>query len=1106
MRLMYTQYKILDLVEGKEKMPEAAELKGAWMKRSFDSYMLMVQAVGGQQLDHIKDLLGDPECGSKAWRKQLHVHSPTHATGIVLLARRLRDIKFVDGEPMQPVLDEMRDIFTKLQGGGVVYPELVQCVEIVIRLPESWSALAINLNSQQPQWSVDYIRARILEEDLRRRSVERSEEGAGYGVGGGKSGFKKKWNGKNKDYPKEDGGGGQEEVCFYCKKRGHRWRKCYQRPKDWTPPSSSNLHGGKRSGGVMGASGEEKDEEKGGKSEERKTRFFFFVNEGAIDLAMAAKVLLHPLTHWVIDFGSSWHMTPRADLLDEIQPDLGPAAAAASMEESVTEEEQQGVQGEDLIGGSAAVKASATSGQADWETWHRWLAHVAVSTLEVMHKEKCVHGLQLQRDGAHYGSCEACMQNKFARFPFPRAEGSEKAPLEVVHMDLVGPMRTEGTGGVLYFLTMVDEWSRFTWARPLSKKSDAAAAIKEDWLPMVERQAMRLVKVLRSDRGGEFLGAEFTKFLKKNGIRHQLTCPGTPQQNGITERANWTIGKAAKTLLGGAGMLYKFWPEAVHHVITVKNRVLTHVGDKHWMPYECWLGKKPSIDVLRVWGCMGLVMVPKEQRHNLEVAAVWAVHLGMAPDSKGWLMWDPKSKRTLVSRDVKFVEDVMYKDWQQQQQVQIGLRLQEIEGSAVEEVQLHLEDLPRSELTSDHNGSGEQQVSGPAAEEGLEDESARVDSPPSRLKYSRLGGPKQGAMAVQVDEGEDEEMAFCFFTPLPGEPATVEEALSGPQKEEWKAAMDAEFNSLIENGTWELVALPEGRRPISSKWVFKVKSGADGALEQFKSRLVAKGFQQKEKVDFGEIFAPVVKPVTLRTVLAGAAVKGWHMKQMDITTAFLSGILLEDIYMAQPDGYEDGTSWKLEEVLLSGGFKTSQADHSLFLLGEGEQLLLLLVYVDDILLFSPSMEQIERTQKLLMDNFKCKMLGDVHYYLGLQIERDVERRWLKVHQSHYISGVMERYGVTGGRTVMTPFPAGFKLKKAAKEDDVLEDEQRNEYQSLIGNVMYAAVHTRPDASFGVGQLARVVQRPTEEQLEVAKRLVCYLGSTASAGVQFLSGG
>ncbi|CAI5997111.1 unnamed protein product [Closterium sp. NIES-65] len=297
MKLMYTQYKLLDLVEGKQKMQEA----GA--ERSMDEAL-------------------------------------THATGIVLLVRRLRDIKFFDGESMQPVLDEMRDIFTKLQGGGVVYSELVQCVKIVIRLPESWSALAINLNSQQPQWSVDYIRAHIVEEDLRRRSVERSEEGAGYGVGGGKSGFKKKWKGKNKDNPKEDGGRGQGEVCFY------------QQPKNWTPPSSSNQHGGKRSGGVIRASEEERDDQKGDKSGERKAR------------------------------------------------KSGKAAAAASMEESVTVEEQQGVQGDELIGGSAVVKASATLGQADWETWHQRLAHAAVSTLEVMPKEKCVHRLQLQGDGA----------------------------------------------------------------------------------------------------------------------------------------------------------------------------------------------------------------------------------------------------------------------------------------------------------------------------------------------------------------------------------------------------------------------------------------------------------------------------------------------------------------------------------------------------------------------------------------------------------------------------------------------------------------------------------------------------------------------------------
>ncbi|CAI7849561.1 unnamed protein product [Closterium sp. NIES-54] len=324
---MYTQYKLLDLVEGKEKMPEAAELKGAWLKRSFDAYMLMVQAVGGRQLDHIKDLLGDPECASKAWRRLLDVHSPTHATGIVLLARPLRDI-------------------TKLQGGGVVYPELVQCVEIVIRLLESWSAIAINLNSQQPQRSVDYIRARIIEEDLRRRSVERSVEGAGYGVGGGKSGFKKKWKGKNKDNPKEDGGMDQG-VIVQCVEIVIRLLESWsaiainlnsqqpQRSVDYVRARiiEEDLRrrsversvegagygvGGGKSGFKKKWKGKNKDnpkgwdEEKGGKSEER--------DKGATGLAMAAKVLLHPLTHWVIDPESSWHMTPRVDLLDEIQP------------------------------------------------------------------------------------------------------------------------------------------------------------------------------------------------------------------------------------------------------------------------------------------------------------------------------------------------------------------------------------------------------------------------------------------------------------------------------------------------------------------------------------------------------------------------------------------------------------------------------------------------------------------------------------------------------------------------------------------------------------------------------------------------------------------
>ncbi|CAI7917208.1 unnamed protein product [Closterium sp. NIES-54] len=195
-------------------------------------------------------------------------------------------------------------------------------------------------------------------------------------------------------------------------------------------------------------------------------------------------------------------------------------------------------------------------------------------------------------------------------------------------------------------------------------------------------------------------------------------------------------------------------------------------------------------------------------------------------------------------------------------------------------------------------------------------------------------------------------------------------------------AMESELKSIEENCTWELVELPEGCKAITSKWLFKIKSDTDGKIERYKSRLVAKGYQQKEKVDYKELFAPVVKPTMLRTLLAGAAIKGWVVKQMDVTTAFLNDILEEEIFMAQPEGFDDGSGrvWKLKkalyglkqaprqwylklrEVLEEIGFTHSTADHSLFMLGEGEQRSFMVVYVDDILIFSPSFDLVKEVE------------------------------------------------------------------------------------------------------------------------------------------------
>ncbi|CAI7827564.1 unnamed protein product [Closterium sp. NIES-53] len=160
-------------------------------------------------------------------------------------------------------------------------------------------------------------------------------------------------------------------------------------------------------------------------------------------------------------------------------------------------------------------------------------------------------------------------------------------------------------------------------------------------------------------------------------------------------------------------------------------------------------------------------------------------------------------------------------------------------------------------------------------------------------------------LPMGYDPDEEEEPAYCFLAPAPEEPAGIEETLAGQDRENRLVFRDAEYQSLLQNGTWDLVVLHEGKKAVQCKWVLRIKTDDKGQVTIYKSRLVAKGFMQKEKQEFNEIFARTAKHPTLRVLLADAAVSGKFIIQMDISTAFLNGILEEDLYMTQPPGYED---------------------------------------------------------------------------------------------------------------------------------------------------------------------------------------------------------
>ena len=502
-----------------------------------------------------------------------------------------------------------------------------------------------------------------------------------------------------------------------------------------------------------------------------------------------------------------------------------------------------------------------------------------------------------------------------------------------------------------------------------------------------------------------------------------------------------------------------------------------------------WKGKRSSLGHIKIWGCE--VFVRRETQDKLEARSEKCLFIGYPQESFGYLFYKPKDNMVFVARRGRFLErEIISK---------------EDSGSKIdlEEIQESTDEEPIV------NTDTQQEVETPVEPNDI--------SLPLR-RTSRVSKPSQDPQFYYGFHIEEDKISDNTLIDL-NEPANYKEAMASPEAAKWKEAMDSEIQSMYDNLVWTLVDIIPGQRTVGCKWIFKKKTDTDGKVHTYKARLVAKGYTQTQGIDYDETFSPVAKIKSIRIMLAIAAFHDYEIWQMDVKTAFLNGKLSEDVYMAQPEGFENAKhpkrvcklekaiyglkqasrSWNLcfHEKVKEFGFSRSEDESCVYIKVSGSVVVFLVLYVDDILLIGNDVPTLQSVIDWLGKCFAMKDLGDASYIIGIRIYRDRSKRLLGLSQDTYLDKTLKRFKMENSKKGNLPLHHGIKISKdqCPKSDAELEKMSRVPYASAIGSIMYAMTCTRPDVSFALSMVSRHQQNPGEGHWTAVKNILKYLRNT-----------
>ena len=759
----------------------------------------------------------------------------------------------------------------------------------------------------------------------------------------------------------------------------------------------------------------------------------------------------------------------------------------------------------DLVCSSECMRVKSIKSLKEW---HCTLGHQNIQYVKEFLKNKNIEYLNTEEELV----CEECLAGKQHKITFSKSESRATQLLELVHADVCGPMETTSLGGARYFLLFKDDYSAYRQIYFLKQKSEVPNYIKI-FISMAERQTGCKIKVLRTDNGLEFVNKNVTEFLEERGILHQRSVVYTPQQNGRAERENRTLVEAARTMM--SGKLEKiFWAE----VVSTASYILNRTGpspQKSKTPYELWHKREYYIENFKIVGNKVSVHIPKENRLKWDAKNKEGIFLGYGEDIKGFRIYFPDKNKVETLRDVIFLPE----------------KNQEIKNTQREILNIEENDDIKNDLETDdgqvEGNSGQNNVINENVSES-EDSSihddAEVDSDVNdEIVNSRYDLRRNRPRNTRYDDYEmDLDRILLAASDENDEPMCYDDAMASSEAKMWKKAMEAEMSALEENETWFLVSESDVKSAvIECKWVYKKKRDEVGNITKYKARLVARGFQQFNAYNNGDIYSPVAKLPSIRIFLALCNNFNYKVHQLDVCSAFLNGDIDDEVYILLPKGFKENEgkfaklrkslyglksspkNWykKFHELMISLNFERSPNEYCIYIKICKLCKIYILIYVDDLLIGGSDENEICKIKNILNQNFKMKDLGGIKNFLGMLITQNLSENKITINQTLFVKNILKNFNMENSKPCNTPMEVNFKhdtLKREKSENQEIE----NKCRRAIGVLMYAMLCSRPDLCIAISILSRYQSASSLQLWQAIKRVFRYLQKTQHVSLVF----